>query len=271
MNKKLYRLLTALLAVILAVCGVMAVRSALDGQRGERASEEALRTAGLIRTPAEKPVKQEDPSQASPSAPAGPPETEPETRERLQAADLEALQAINPDILGWIEIPDTAISYPLLQGEDNEYYLQRTWLGERCSAGSIFLESTNSRDMNDFHTIIYGHRMRSGAMFAGLARYQEKDFWRSHPSVYLALEDGVRRYDIYAAYEADVKSLVYRLDLDGLHEELIQLGLDSSVIDTGVVPEPEEKLLTLSTCTGRGYSSRWIVQAVLRETVPSGD
>ena len=61
--------------------------------------------------------------------------------------------------------------------------------------GSIFLESTNRRDMNDFHTIIYGHRMRSGDMFADLAKYQEEDFWREHPSVYLALEDGVRRLE----------------------------------------------------------------------------
>ena len=179
---------------------------------------------------------------------------------------MEALQAVNPDVFGWIEIPGTIISYPLLQGADNQTYLRRTWLGEANSMGSIFLESTNSRDMNGFHTIIYGHRMRSGDMFAGLAKYQEADFWREHPSVYLALEDGVRRYDVFAAYEAGVRSLVYRLDLEGREEELIQFGLDSSVLDTGIVPAADEKLLTLSTCTGNGYSKRWVVQAVLRET-----
>lgn len=117
-----------------------------------------------------------------------------------------------------------------------------------------------------FHTIIYGHRMRGGDMFADLGKYQEADFWQEYPSVYLALEDGVRRYDVFAAYEAGVRSLVYRLDLEGREEELIQFGLDASVLDTGIVPAVDEKLLTLSTCTGNGYSKRWVVQAVLRET-----
>ena len=59
---------------------------------------------------------------------------------------------------------------------------------------------------------------------------------------------------------------MYRLDLEGREEELIQFGLDASVLDTGIVPAVDEKLLTLSTCTGNGYSKRWVVQAVLRET-----
>lgn len=261
MKKKLYRALTALLVVILAVCGAVILKNEQECRAGNRAYEEAARTAGLLEPP------DTGPAPASPSAPQGQPEAEPvpDPLERLAEVDLQALQAVNPDVFGWIEIPGTIISYPLLQGEDNQTYLRRTWLGEANSMGSIFLESTNSRDMNDFHTIIYGHRMRSGDMFADLAKYQEEDFWREHPSVYLALEDGVRRYDVFAAYEAGVRSLVYRLDLEGREEELIQFGLDSSVLDTGVIPEEDEKLLTLSTCTGNGYSKRWVVQAVLRE------
>jgi sortase B len=258
-KKKLYRALTALLVAILAVCGAVILKNEQECRAGNLAYEEAAQTAGLLEPPEAGP--------ASPSAPQDRQEAEPvpDPLERLAEVDLEALQAVNPDVFGWIEIPGTIISYPLLQGADNQTYLRRTWLGEANSMGSIFLESTNRRDMNDFHTIIYGHRMRSGDMFADLAKYQEEDFWREHPSVYLALEDGVRRYDVFAAYEAGVRSLVYRLDLEGREEELIQFGLDSSALDTGVIPAADEKLLTLSTCTGNGYSKRWVVQAVLRE------
>lgn len=261
MNKKLYRAMTALLAAILVVCAAMIGRNALEGRAGEQAYEEAVQTAGLAQRP--EPGREAALPSAGEEAPPAEAETDP--LERLAEADLEALRAVNPDVLGWIEIPGTAISYPLLQGEDNNEYLRHTWLGESNPMGSIFLESTNSRDMDDLHTIIYGHRMRSGTMFADLGKYQELDFWREHPSVYLALEDGVRRYDVYAAYEAGVKSLVYRLDLAGREEELIRFGLDSSVIDTGIVPKAGDRILTLSTCTGNGYSKRWVVQSVLAE------
>ena len=67
-------------------------------------------------------------------------------------------------------------------------------------------------------------------------------------------------------------SLVYRLDLEEHRQELIDFCLDNSVLDTGVVPKPEEQLLTLSTCTGFGHAARWVVQGVLRERyeIPSG-
>ncbi|MCI8302181.1 MAG: hypothetical protein HFF68_05400, partial [Oscillospiraceae bacterium] len=73
-------------------------------------------------------------------------------------------------------------------------------------------------------------------------------------------------YDIFAAYEVGIREIVYRLDIEeaGLQEELIRYGLDHSAIDTGVVPTAEERILTLSTCTGSGHATRWVVQAVLR-------
>ena len=65
---------------------------------------------------------------------------------------------MNPDVAGWIEIPGTELSYPLLQGEDNQYYLTHTWNREPNSGGSVFLECTSRRDLSGFHTIAYGCR-----------------------------------------------------------------------------------------------------------------
>lgn len=180
--------------------------------------------------------------------------------------DLEALQSINPDVLGWIMIPDTELSYPLLQGEDNQYYLKRDWTGALDTGGAIFLEVSNNRDFSDFHTIIYGHRMRNGTMFGTLKYYNSPDFWQAHPSIYIVTESHIRQYDIFAAYETPVKGIVFQLELTGREKELIQFCVENSDIQTGLVPEEGTQILTLSTCSQNGYSKRWVVQGYLVET-----
>lgn len=218
---------------------------------------------------------------ASPSAvptasPTPAPTTEPELLPQkiadpqaavLEEMDLSALQAVNEDVLGWLMIPDTVISYPLLQGEDNQYYLKHTWDKEQNRIGSLFLECTNEPDFSEFNTIIYGHNFESGVMFSELHGYKEQDFWSDHPYVYLLREDGVYRYAVYAAFEADVPGYVYRLNIEdeALKKEFISSSLEQSVIDTGVVPTVEDQLITLSTCVSFGaeYDRRWVVLAVL--------
>ena len=225
---------------------------------------EAARIAGLagagLAEPGPSGAVQSAPPEAVPTG-----EPLPEEAARLAGLDLAALQAVNEDIVGWLEIPGTELSYPLVQGQDNRFYLSHNWKKEASSAGSVFLEQTNSRDLSGFHLIAYAHRMRSDAMFGTLKYYADPDFCRQHPSIYLVDRSAVRRYDIFAVHKAGVKGLVYRLDLEesGLEEEFIRDCLEASVIDTGVIPEAGAQVLTLSTCTERGYSSRWVVQGVL--------
>ena len=177
--------------------------------------------------------------------------------------DLSPLREINSDVVCWIEIPGV-LSYPVLQEEDNAYYLSHAWDGTENTAGSIFLDYRASPNLTDFHTLIYGHRMRDGSMFGSLKQYHNVGFWQQHPSIYLSDENGTRRYDIFAAYEVEVSEIVYKQDLLGKEDRqgLIQYGLDHSVIETGIAPAATDTIITLSTCTGRGYSSRWVVQAV---------
>ncbi len=198
---------------------------------------------------------------------APPSEALPEEAADLADIDLGALRAANEDVAGWIEIPGTELSYPLMQGTDNQFYLSHNWKGEASRGGSVFLEATSSPELTDLHTIVYGHRMRNGSMFATLKYYKTLDFWQEHPRVYIVLDDGVYRYDIFAAREAAVGGPVYRLDLEerGLGEAFIQDCIDGSVIDTGILPDTGDRLLTLSTCTGTGYATRWVVHAVLAQ------
>ena len=113
--------------------------------------------------------------------------------------------------------------------------------------------------------------MRNGTMFTALKDYRSAEFLREHPSVYLVLDSGVYRYDVFSAREADTMGIVYEKNLEGREDALLQDCLEGSVIDTGVTPQAADPILTLSTCTGTGYARRWTVHAVLADSPETPD
>lgn len=187
------------------------------------------------------------------------------TMEDLAQTDLDALREVNPDVIGWIRIPGTKIDYPLLQGEDNEYYLKHTWKGHRNVVGSVFMEWQNSPEFTDWNTILYAHNMNNGTMFAPLHKFKRQDFWQTHPYVYLVTDAGVLRYEIFSSYSAEVGSLTYGLSFTRMETraEFLAMALEKSQIDTGIAPELTDQILTLSTCSGAGYETRRLVHARL--------
>lgn len=191
--------------------------------------------------------------------------------DRLGLTHIEALQEINPDVIGWIYITATDISYPVLQGEDNDTYLHASWTdkAKTSTAGSIFMDSSNSPDFSDFNTIIYGHRMRNETMFGKLKYYKSKDYWQAHPDVYIVTAEKILRYDIYAVYEVSVRGQTYQLDFEGADskQEYIDYTLDMAKYDTGIVPAENDLILTLITCTASDSMARWVVQAIKREEI----
>ena len=182
----------------------------------------------------------------------------------LQQVDIFSLRQVNPEVLGWIYLPDTAISYPLMETQERDKYLNLAWDGSPSGNGSIFLEKNNRRDFTDFNTIIYGHHMINGTMFQPLIHYREEGFTKAHPYVYIATDSEIFRYRVISAYEAPVESDTYRLYFadDAACLAAIDLYLQGRQ-DLGLTPQ--DRILTLSTCTGTGiYTTRWVVQAVLK-------
>ena len=182
--------------------------------------------------------------------------------EQVQRVALSELQAQNPDTVGWIEIPGTGISYPLMQADDNAYYLNHTFSGKVNGAGSIFMEQLNSSDFTDLHTIIYGHNMKNGSMFAGLKNYSSPSYLVSHPTVYLDLADGTHAYQIFSVYEAAADSDSYTIGFapDEQYEEYLRTIKGRSEYDTGVDVTKDDFIITLSTCTRSG-EDRYLVHA----------
>lgn len=256
------------MTAIFLISAAMMVRQQIQYQKIVADSDEAAQIAGLQNSEAPRQSTSPLPvSPAEPEEPELPPEPLPEDALDLANIDLEALRAVNEDVVGWIAIPGTTLSYPLMQGENNQYYLSHSWKRESVVGGSVFLEATSNRDLTGFHTIAYAHRMRNDTMFGTIKYYKKLDYWQEHPNVYIVLDDTIYRYDIFSAQEASVKGIVFRLDIEETHseEEFLQYCIENSVIDTGLTPEADDRILTLSTCTGNGHANRWVVHGVLAQ------
>lgn len=266
--RRLRGILVLVLAAVFVLGAARLARYGLEQYSARTAARQAARTAGLESTGTELTEPQvplaQDPEVAEPVTVE--PELDPEAA-FLRDLDLAALQQTNPEVLGWICIPGTQLSYPYLQTEDNQYYLSHTWEKQKNAAGSVFLECKVSGDLSDFNTIIYGHNMKNGSIFGSLRQYRKQSHFEAYPSFYLADAQGIRRYDIFAALEAQVVGPTYRLKVEQAQgkQAVLDYSVQRSVIQTDIVPTVEDSIVTLSTCTGNGYDTRWVVQGVLAE------
>ena len=191
----------------------------------------------------------------------------------LRNMDFSALREVNSDVLGWIMIPGTVISYPLLQGTDNQYYLKHTWKKWTSAVGAIFLECKNSRDLSDFNTVIYGHRMNNGSMFASLKNYKKQSYWAAHPCVYITDDSGSHKYEIFAAYPHSSEHLLLYHDFSVEEEFTSYFDGLSDQIDSNyrreLFPSFGDKVITLSTCYRSNRLQRYLVQGVLIAEYPA--
>ena len=179
--------------------------------------------------------------------------------------DFKELESINSDVVGWLymeALPD--ISYPIVQGTDNEYYLHHTYKKESVFAGSIFTDCKNSKDFSDQNTIVYGHNMKNGSMFGSLKNYKKQETVDTSPYFWIITPDEAYKYKIFAIYTASVDGDTYTL-IKGPGKETIEYGesmIKKSELQMGEFNFKEtDKIITLSTCTGDS-STRFVVQGV---------
>ncbi len=187
----------------------------------------------------------------------------------LPVVDFEALRENGPDIIGWLNLPDTAINYPVTQTGDNEYYLHHLYDGTYNKVGCLFADYENQADFSDRNTIIYGHNMRDGSMFAALNEYDAQSYFDGHPQMYLVTPDGGYVMEVFSAFEAKPAesgsdTSPWRLSWkdDGAYTTWLSEMAGRSVIETDVTVTSSDKVLTLSTCTPGG-KSRFIVMGKL--------
>lgn len=180
----------------------------------------------------------------------------------------ETLLEINPQIRGWIFVPDTMISFPLLQGTDNDYYLNHDIYGQENRYGSIFVDCKADLYGGSPNIIIYGHHMRNGGMFGALKYYKKESFYKSHPSFFLFLPEEEREYEIIAVLNNDIFSGAQdtfryydyaRIENEEVFAEYCRSIRERALYDTGMAAAFGDELITLCTCDYGSKEQRLLV------------
>lgn len=187
--------------------------------------------------------------------------------------DVQNLQKANPDIFAWITVPGTAIDYPVAQHPtDDTYYLKHGPEGLKSSYGCPFIEICDSKTMQDYITVVYGHNMNNGSMFAGLHKFEDKKFLSDHREITVTTADHVMTYKIFAAVMYSDAYIPYYYD-DTVKADrsafIKSLGTDivpkrSIILDDEKVGA-DKKLIVLSTCDKKLRSNRFLVVGVLKQ------
>ncbi|MGN0372474.1 MAG: SpaA isopeptide-forming pilin-related protein [Enterocloster sp.] len=174
----------------------------------------------------------------------------------------EELRQMNQEYRFWLQIPGTGIDYPVVQHEDDIYYLTHAFDHSEQAAGCIFLDSS-CVPLQSANTVIYGHNMKDGSMFGDLKQYREERFFREHPVLRLYYKDKWMECPIFSCQlreEKDSEAL-----LQGLFgkewEVFLEKMEEDSLYSTGISPAPEDRVITLCSCFGK--DKRMIVQALL--------
>ena len=155
--------------------------------------------------------------------------------EESQDMDWVALRMLNPDIVGWILVDGTYIDYPIVRGQDNDWYLHHTASGDRNSSGAIFMDHRNDTGFFDSHTLVFGHNMQNGTMFAGLHGFTGDSF-----RIYT--HNGILEYEVFSRRTVAADDVLYILP---------------------PLEDAEGRIVTLSTCVFRRDDLRFVVQGRL--------
>ena len=186
-------------------------------------------------------------------------ETSPAVEEQTYSIDWKSLQAVNPDVVAWIKIPSTVVDYPIVQAKDNQYYLKKGFDGKKNSCGTIFMNTDNRMDFSDDNTVLYGHNMKNGSMFAVLNKYREEAFYKEHKEVWLFTPYWERKYQIISAHKAADGSETYAAEFGDRYAEHVAKEASMSIYDTGNGYNVDLPMVTLSTCTGHGALDRMVL------------
>ena len=164
------------------------------------------------------------------------------------------LSEINPEIIGWITVPGADISYPVVQGKDDEYYLNHSITGEKDPFGAVFLGFHNNKNFLESHSFLYGHNMEGNMMFANLNRYESPEFLEQCPEFYVITPKRKFCYEIFSVEQAVEDSISFRygyeLESDTYRKQL-EILKENSIYNTGVTPDAGNTMVTLVTCNSR--------------------
>lgn len=190
--------------------------------------------------------------------------------------NYQKLKELNPDFVGWIDIPGTNISYPIVYSSaNNDVYLRTTFTKQYNSAGSIFIDYRCNPSLMERNTLIYGHRMKNGTMFNQVEKFLNQEFWQDNSEIHIYTDSGIMVYNIFSAYKARVEDECYTFGFenDNVYLNWLTSVKGKSKITTGITPGVNDKVIILSTCvngnTEEVENFRNVVIAVYTTIIPN--
>lgn len=180
--------------------------------------------------------------------------------------DFDALAEINPDIIGWIYLEDTQINYPVVQGSDNSYYLNRLFDGTVNRAGSIYLDVDCASDFSGRNSVIYGHHLKNGTMFTDLMGYKKQEFYDEHPTALLITPERKFKLHFFSGYVANVSASAWDMEFsDEDYGQWLSELVEKSTFAPGIEPAISDRIVTLSTCTYEFSNARYVLHGILQD------
>lgn len=200
---------------------------------------------------------------ATTASPNASPSTTPESS--TQTLDFAALEQINGEFIGWLVCEGTVINYPVVQGDDNTYYLNHLFDGTRNKLGTLFVDCNNAPPFSDFNTVIYGHHMKNGSMFASLVNYKQQAYFDQHPTLMFLTPNGDYEIQLFSGYVTDAVSESFRSTFTDETDFLnfLQNTRKQSNFTSDVVVASTDRIVTLVTCTYEYSDARYVLHGKL--------
>lgn len=192
--------------------------------------------------------------------------------EKPQISDkYKELYKKNSDLAGWISVEGMDIDYPVMQCEDDNYYLSHNFYKEESKYGCLYVRNIADINTPGTNFIIYGHNMKDGSMFGELDQYKDKDFYKEHSWISFDTLYEERTYRIMAVFQIQIYDekepfqyyQFYQADKEEDFLYFYENVMERAIYDTGVTAEYGDTFLTLSTCDSYGEDSRLVVVAKL--------
>ena len=192
-----------------------------------------------------------------------------EPKEKEKVLKVKELRKENQDIVGWLEIENTNINYPVLQGKDNEYYMSHNYKKQKSKNGAIFLDKDYDWNIKSNNLLIYGHNLNNGTMFQELLKYEKESFYKEHQIINFITEKEEANYEIISVIKTRVyyknEKNVFRYYFfinpksEKEYNEFITNAKKESLYETNKTANYGDELITLSTCSYHVKDGRFAV------------
>ena len=259
-KKIIYIFVYILLSILILISAIYIIKFLLSKEEAKKESE-LLDTVEINNNEIEKETKETEETTEKTN--------EVENKETERMLKVKGLQKENADIVGWLEIENTSINYPVLQGEDNEYYMTHNYKKEKSKNGSIFLNKDYDWNIPSSNLLMYGHNLGNGTMFQELLKYQNKEFYNNHKVIRFTTAKEDAEYEIISVFKSRVyyksEQNVFRYyyfinaNTEEEYNNYVENAKKASIYEIEPTAKYGDQLITLSTCSYHVKDGRFAV------------